>query len=488
MRAGQLDLHEVRVGMEDLEVAREEAVLLGTAGNVVRIVDEQERRGDVFGVEEEKRRRLVNSLQPAVQPAFHEHAEVRGQLRAVRDEAGEVLRRKAAAREARPVQGEHHREVGPGGLPGDVERTARAQMRSLGVEVGRRVGGVLDELGEVRAGIEAVGGRGDGESGRREVFREEDVLAGAVFQSAAVEPEKGPARGAVRQVEIEKHPRLGAVGEVWKGFHVVVYYFIPVVRANQATSLQSSTSPFLIDKRGVATYHLSVMKTSLLLVSATLALSSALALADGDVIASVTLRDASVIKGTVAPNTVLEGAVAFKNDVKLPAATIREMAADGTNAARIVTLANGDKFHFTPTTTALSVESVLGKLEIALSDIKRASFSAVDQAASGNLIFHCTFDSPEAVLKPAIGPAGTLGNATMTEGKFGMAMHVPRYGSAGLFRFPKSFLKSQGCIEFWARIDISKAYFSDCDPRLFAIRTPQGYLLFLEYSSNNGRG
>ena len=164
------------------------------------------------------------------------------------------------------------------------------------------------------------------------------------------------------------------------------------------------------------------------------------------------------------------------------------MASDGTNAARIVTLANGDKFHFTPKTKTLSVASVLGKLEISLSNIQRATFSTADQATSGNLIFHCTFDSPEAVLKPAIGPAGTLGNATMTEGKFGMAMHVPRYGSAGLFRFPKSFLKSQGCIEFWARIDISKAYFSDCDPRLFAIRTPQGYLLFLEYSSNNGRG
>ena len=231
------------------------------------------------------------------------------------------------------------------------------------------------------------------------------------------------------------------------------------------------------------------MKTSLLIVSATLALSSALALADGDVIASVTLRDASVIKGTVAPNTVLEGAVAFKDDVKLPAATIREMATDGTNAARIVTLANGDKFHFTPTTTALAVESVLGKLEISLSDIKRASFSAVDQAASGNLIFHCTFDSPEAVLKPAIGPAGTVLMPNVFEsGKFGNAMRVNPRSESARFVIPAGFLKAKGCIEWWGKIQSQSDGFSSCDPRFFRIRFTETVDSVFEFSSNDGVG
>ena len=156
--------------------------------------------------------------------------------------------------------------------------------------------------------------------------------------------------------------------------------------------------------------------------------------------------------------------------------------------AQIVTLDNGDKFHFTPTTKALAVATILGDLSISLSNIRRVTFSAAGKASAGNLIFHCTFDSPEAVLKPTVGPEGTLGNATLTEGKIGMAMHVPRYGSAGLFRFPQAFLKSSGCIEFWAKIDVSKDTFGDCDPRLFAIRIRQNYLLFLEFSSNNGRG
>lgn len=203
---------------------------------------------------------------------------------------------------------------------------------------------------------------------------------------------------------------------------------------------------------------------------------------------SVTLRDASIIKGIMAHDTLIEGAVAFADSVRIPLSLIRELAADGTNGEQIVTLANGDTLHFSPSAKSLPVATVLGDLSIPLSNIRKVSFSAPEKTSVGNLIFHCTFDSPEAVLKPAVGPGGTLGNASLVQGKTGMAFHVPRYGSAGLFRFPKAFLKSSGCIEFWAKIDISKAYFSDCDPRLFAIRTPQGYLLFLEFSSNNGRG
>lgn len=202
---------------------------------------------------------------------------------------------------------------------------------------------------------------------------------------------------------------------------------------------------------------------------------------------SVTLRDASIIKGIMAHDTLIEGAVAFADSVRIPLSLIRELAADGTNGVQIVTLANGDVFRVTPKTKDLALATILGDLAIPLQNITKATFSESGVSSDG-LIFHCTFDSPEAVLKPAVGPGGTLGNASLVQGKTGMAFHVPRYGSAGLFRFPKAFLKSSGCIEFWAKIDISKAYFSDCDPRLFAIRTPQGYLLFLEFSSNNGRG
>lgn len=202
---------------------------------------------------------------------------------------------------------------------------------------------------------------------------------------------------------------------------------------------------------------------------------------------SVTLRDASIIKGIMAHDTLIEGAVAFADRVRIPLSLIRELAADGTNGVQIVTLANGDVFRVTPKTKDLALATILGDLAIPLQNITKATFSESGVSSDG-LIFHCTFDSPEAVEKPAVGPGGKLGNASLVEGKNGMAFHVPRYGSAGLFHFPQAFLKSSGCIEFWAKIDVSRPIFDDCDPRLLAIRIRQNYLLFLEFSSNNGNG
>ena len=203
---------------------------------------------------------------------------------------------------------------------------------------------------------------------------------------------------------------------------------------------------------------------------------------------SVTLRDTSVIKGSIAPNTVLEGAVAFKDNVKLPAATIREMAADGTNAARLVTLANGDKFHFTPTTKTLTVTSVLGDLALPLANIQRATFSPASSDSTG-LIFHCTFDSSEAVEKPAVGPGGkVLLPDLFSEGKFGNAMRVgPRQESARI-SIPAGFLKPKGCIEWWAKISSPSDGFSSCDPRFFRIRFTETIVSVFEFSSNDGMG
>ena len=76
------------------------------------------------------------------------------------------------------------------------------------------------------------------------------------------------------------------------------------------------------------------MKTAVFSLLAALSLFSALA--DGEIAASVTLRDSSVIKGTVAEATALEGGVVFADDVKIPLPLVRELAADGTNGAQII--------------------------------------------------------------------------------------------------------------------------------------------------------
>ena len=190
------------------------------------------------------------------------------------------------------------------------------------------------------------------------------------------------------------------------------------------------------------------MKTSLVATLATFALSTALA--EGDIAAAVTLRDSSVIKGTVVETTVLEGAVVFADDVKIPLPLVRDMAADGTNGALIVTLTNGDVFRLTPKTKALAVATVLGDLTIPLANMRKVSFSTSGSASDG-LIYYCTFDSPEAIQKPAVGPAGKFLSGRFVEGKVGEALAVRAYTSGAYLQLPPNTIGQKGCFEFWAK-------------------------------------
>ena len=221
---------------------------------------------------------------------------------------------------------------------------------------------------------------------------------------------------------------------------------------------------------------------------AVLALSAECA-AEGGITASVTLRDSSVIKGDVVEAEALKGSVAFENDAELPLAMVRTMEANGTNGAQVVTLANGDKFHFTPTTKALSVATVLGDLSIPLANIRRVDFSARRANSSGSLLFHCTFDSPEAVEKPAVGPGGTvLVPDAFETGKSGNALRVNPRRESARFSIPAGFLKEKGCIEWWAKIQSPSDSFSSCDPRFFRIRFSETVDSVVEFSSNDGLG
>ena len=229
------------------------------------------------------------------------------------------------------------------------------------------------------------------------------------------------------------------------------------------------------------------MKASFIALLASLALLSSFA---EDVLkASVTLRDSSVIKGTVAETTVFEGAVVFADDVKIPLPLVRDMAADGTNGAQMITLTNGDVFRLTPKTKALKVATVLGDLTIPLTNIRKVSFSASGSASDG-LIYYCTFDSPEAIQKPAVGPAGKFLSGRFVEGKTGEALAIRQWSCAAQTPIPAGFFGDKGCIEFWGRIDNPPLNVSSMGcPCFFDCRKPNEiWKLSVMWNDNNGGG
>ena len=229
---------------------------------------------------------------------------------------------------------------------------------------------------------------------------------------------------------------------------------------------------------------------------------SALNANDGGVGAAVTLRDSSVIKGTVAPDTVFEGGIVFDSSAKrsfpmgceiggmaLPVPAVGEMVANGTNGVQVITLVNGDKFHFNLKAKALPVSTSLGDFSIPFSSIRRLAFIAKEEPPAGSLIFHCTFDSPESVEKPAVGPGGTvLMPGAFETGKINGAMRVSPRTESARFSIPAGFLKDKGCIEWWAKIQSPLDGFSSCDPRFFRIRFSETVDSVFEFSSNDGAG
>ena len=232
------------------------------------------------------------------------------------------------------------------------------------------------------------------------------------------------------------------------------------------------------------------MKTLSALLAASLALT--MALADGDLAASVTLRDSSVIKGTVAGDVAFEGDVVFKEGGKLPASLIIELVADGTGGVQVATLTNGDKFHFAPATKALSVATMLGELSIPFSNIRRVTFAAMAGGSADGLIYYCTFDSPEAVEKPEVGPAGKFLSGRFIEGKVGKALAVAPQTCAAHALIPAGFFGPKGCIEFWGRIDggmKSYGHFGGGCPVFFHCQPPNDiWKLTVMWNANNGVG
>lgn len=205
--------------------------------------------------------------------------------------------------------------------------------------------------------------------------------------------------------------------------------------------------------------------------------------------ANATLKDGSSVKGEFTTEHIV-GSTIFTEKLNLNPAIVKSLAFASTNGESKVELANGDKFAMTVANESFAIKSLLGDLKIPRNNFRTLALSTHKVSTKGNddgLIFYCTFDDESAITAPVMGPSGTISSREFVEGKINRGLRVPVGSSAGFFTLPPETFGNEGCIEFWAKIEPSREYFRDCDPRIIFIKSPAGCFT-VEYSANNGEG
>lgn len=206
-------------------------------------------------------------------------------------------------------------------------------------------------------------------------------------------------------------------------------------------------------------------------------------------ISTITLQDGSVLNAEFKASAI-RGSTLFLKKTCLSPSIVRSLAFDGTNGEARATLINNDVFAIRLSDRSYKVKSSLGELEIPTSKMKKVIFQSKRDSSEG-LIFHCTFDSPESVQKPAVGPAACYNKATLAPGKEGNALRTQTYTPQAAYDLPPNFLGKAGCIEFWARITKSSSSVGwGGDPRFFTLssKTTGDTFSVVDVVSNNGGG
>ena len=210
--------------------------------------------------------------------------------------------------------------------------------------------------------------------------------------------------------------------------------------------------------------------------------------------ATASLRDGSMVKGEFLTDAI-NGATAFSKKLSISPSIVRSINFTGTNGESKVELVNSDRFAMTVANDSFAVRSMLGDLKIPRANFRTISLSARSASAakggsSDGLVYHCTFDSREAVTNPKAGPCGFFVAGDFTKGVDGLALHIPPYTSAARFELPPGTIGGRGTIEFWGKIDEGMARLSTggC-PRFFAIGCyePRDEIS-QDWNSNNGSG
>ena len=216
--------------------------------------------------------------------------------------------------------------------------------------------------------------------------------------------------------------------------------------------------------------------------------------------ARCSLVDGSLLIGEPSLTTLPFGS-AF-GDISVPLASLDsldvEKKQDRTDPSNVVDristilhLKNGDRLTTTPGFADFGLQTSFGTVTLGLPALRSVAFS--HRKSSNNtdgLVFHCTFDSGEAIEHPAVGPSGHFDAGEIVAGRFGQALHVPARTVAARYQIPPiAGMSNGGCIEFWAKLDNGKEYFADGgDPGFFALDCEGGPIILLQYAANDGCG
>ena len=159
---------------------------------------------------------------------------------------------------------------------------------------------------------------------------------------------------------------------------------------------------------------------------------------------------------------------------------------------------NGDRLtvRFPDNLRFLPFDTLLGRVRLPLRTVSSISFNpstpstpstASTSSTASTLLYHCTFDSPESISRPAAGPAGRFLRGSFVPGKNGRALRVEADTPAFESKLPKGFLGPEGCLEFWAKIEGDDLRYVDGgDPLFVSLYDERRSITLLQFAANNG--
>ena len=210
--------------------------------------------------------------------------------------------------------------------------------------------------------------------------------------------------------------------------------------------------------------------------------------------AEVALVDGSLLKGALRHRFLpAESAILGRLRIDLSSVSSIAFEPDPAAAARVA-FRNGDLVSavLAPEHDRLVLDTLVGPLAIPL---RAVASLAIAGEATDALIYHCTFDSPSSITRPAAGPAGTFLGGDFVPGKVGNALHIPGNVPTALVDLPRGMMQPRGTIEFWSKIENPPASYGDRgNPRFFGLSlfddsaNSGPYSTYLQFTSNDGMG